>query len=135
MKLALLEKRLEALLSVLQVFVCRSQGINGTNRPASIKARSHRAKANVKVKKIKEQSDEIKVTISNIKENFHFRVLLRCEWTLKALFTHNVYVGANGNVSIQQSTYGDVNAHVKNGRYPFSAYEFPLPWHRCYVKN
>ena len=89
------KKRLEALLSVLQVFVCRSQRINGTNRSTSIKASSHRAKANVKVKKIKEQSEE--------KENFHFRVLVWCEWTLKALFTRNVYVGVNGNVSIRFS--------------------------------
>ena len=45
-----------------------------------IKAHSHRAKANTKAKKIKEQSEAIIEKISNIKENFRFPVWFRLVW-------------------------------------------------------
>ena len=40
---------------------------------AHVRGRSHRAKANAKIKKIEEPAKEIKERISNIKENFRFR--------------------------------------------------------------
>ena len=45
-----------------------------------LKACSHRAKANAKAKKIKEQSEEIKKISANIKENFRFCVRFRLVW-------------------------------------------------------
>ena len=39
------------------------------------------SKSEHKIKKIKEQSEEIKVKISNIKENFRFRIRFLSLWT------------------------------------------------------
>ena len=46
----------------------------------TLKAYSHRAKVNVKAKKIKGQSEEIKEKNSKIKENFRFRVRFPLVW-------------------------------------------------------
>ena len=46
-----------------------------------LKSHSHRAKANLKAKKIKEQSEEFKEKNLNLKENFRFLVCFHSVWT------------------------------------------------------
>ena len=53
-----------------------------TKQDHHVKVCPHWAKANTKAKKIKEQSEEIKEKITNIKENFPFCVSFRLVWTL-----------------------------------------------------